>query len=398
MQPPVRRLSAWIVLVQCLLALSWTMYALFLPELLARVGLARRWVIAILIADQIVFALSDWFAGAYSDRLARVYGAIGRPVAAVALVTGLLMALMPWLAQAGSATLFLLAVLLWSAGSSALRAPVFSLLGKVGGVSRKSGVVCVGLVGVSVAAALGPAFTEALRGIDPQLPMALGGMALALAAALATRVEAGLPRAGTEPRRFPQAVAVTIALAVLLAALGTQLHSLVALRPLFSRFVAEHAGWWTSSIWLGFALGLLLGRWAAVSPRALCVAACAMLLATLLGLLAPWSPTLGVLVLVELAIGAAWAVFSVVTLVIALSLGGANSAGTPAGMIFSALAAAAVLRLALSWAGLPDALARGWFIAACWMLGAALALLAGLQFQRLGLDREGPRSSAAASR
>jgi Na+/pantothenate symporter len=123
-----------------------------------------------------------------------------------------------------------------------------------------------------------------------------------------------------------------------------------------------------------------------------------MLLATLLGLLAPWSPTLGVLILVELAIGAAWAVFSVVTLVIELSLGGANSAGTPAGMIFSALAAAAVLRLALSWAGLPNALARGWFIAACWMLEVALALLAGLQIQRLGLGREGPHSRAATSR
>lgn len=372
------------MLVQCLLAMTWTMYALFLPGMLEQVGLDRRWVIGILVADQLLFAISDWFAGAYSDRLIRLHGTIGRPVAVVTCITALLMAGMPWLARQGAPTPFLLVVLLWSIGSSALRAPVFSLLGKIGGVSRKSGVVCVGLISVSVAGALGPAFTELLRGIDPVLPMALGGAALALAAALAIRVETGLSGIGNaEERRIPRAVTMTIALAVLAAALGTQLHSLMAVRPSFARFVPEAAGWWASSIWLGFALGLPLARSAAASERALCLAAWAIAAAAALGLLAPWSPSFGVLLLIELAIGAAWAVFSVVTLVIAISLGGANGAGTPAGMIFSALAAAAVIRLLLVWTGMPEGMARDGLIAACWLVGAGLAWVAGSRLRPL---------------
>lgn len=110
--------------------------------------------------------------------------------------------------------------------------------------------------------------------------------------------------------------------------------------------------------------------------------------AAILGFVAPWSTSLSGLFLIEVAIGVAWAVFSVVTLVVAISLGGANGAGTPAGMLFSALAAAAVIRLVLVWTGMPEGMARDALIAACWLVGAGLALVAGNSLQNLGLRRQ----------
>ena len=49
------RTALWVLAVQCLLALSWTLYVLFLPGLLAAAGIARNWFVYVLI---VVFHVS----------------------------------------------------------------------------------------------------------------------------------------------------------------------------------------------------------------------------------------------------------------------------------------------------------------------------------------------------
>ena len=56
MQPPPRH-SAGIVLgiIQFVFALTWTVYVVFLPRLAAESGIPKRWVVFILLADQVLF-------------------------------------------------------------------------------------------------------------------------------------------------------------------------------------------------------------------------------------------------------------------------------------------------------------------------------------------------------
>ena len=61
--------AIWVLAVQCLLALSWTMYVLFLPGMLAAAGIERRWFLFVLMADQLIFAACDWAAGVYVDQM-----------------------------------------------------------------------------------------------------------------------------------------------------------------------------------------------------------------------------------------------------------------------------------------------------------------------------------------
>ena len=372
-----RRLGAWIVVVQSLLALNWTMYVLFLPQFLEQTGIGRRWVLPILILDQAIFTVMDWFAGSYSDRLARMYGTIGRPLAAVAVASALLLLTLPWAAATGSALLVLAVVVAWSLTSSALRAPVFSMVGKVAGPSGRSGVVGLGLISVSLAGAFGPLLTEHLRGLDPRLPMTVGGLALALAALFATRVESARPAEAPAPSVAAPAHALVLAAAVLLAAVGLQFHSTLALRPLFEGFGVEHLSAWASTLWFGFAAGLLLAKRVSQRARPLQQAAVALTLGAVLTSAAGLAPTPEVLAILEVLIGAVWAVTMVVALTVALSIGGGRGAGTPLGMIFSALALAIVMRLAVVWLEIPVREQVSAVVAACWLASAALMVVAG---------------------
>ncbi|MBP6813822.1 MAG: hypothetical protein KA169_02960, partial [Burkholderiaceae bacterium] len=56
--------------LQLLLGVTWAVYALFLPQLVVAAGLPRSIVPWVLVIDQLVFAVSDPWAGAAGDRAA----------------------------------------------------------------------------------------------------------------------------------------------------------------------------------------------------------------------------------------------------------------------------------------------------------------------------------------
>ncbi|HXF47497.1 MAG TPA: MFS transporter, partial [Burkholderiaceae bacterium] len=166
-----RRTALWATALQGLFALTWALYVAFLPALLAAAGIDARFAVFFLMFDQAVFALADWAAGLYADRLQRLLGRIGAHLIAAALVSSAALALLPFVARAGDPALLIAATALWTATSSALRAPVFALLGRAGGVLRPAGSVSVALIGIGIANALAPLLTRALAQVDPRLPL-----------------------------------------------------------------------------------------------------------------------------------------------------------------------------------------------------------------------------------
>jgi hypothetical protein len=366
---------AWVVAVQCLLVVGWAMYVLYLPGLLKTAGLDPRLAIAVLMLDQATFAVCDWAAGAYADRLARMAQRAAPIVTAFALVSSACMLAMPWIAKLASPALLIATIVAWTATSSALRAPVFALLGRVSGIESKSGTVGWALVSLSVAGALTPLVTAALARLDPALPLGVGAVALAAAALFATRIEARFPPPASSPEGDAPAFAKRwLALVVLVAAIGTQVHTAILSKPVYVRLAGAEADWYMPAFWIGFALALPLAVLVARGPSPLARASLALLAGAAALVAAQRVPTLGLVVAAQLAAGAAWGVLATVVVTSAIALGGAGRAGTAAGMVFAALAAAALTRLGLVALGVQASAAIAWVPIVAWLAAGVLTV------------------------
>ena len=76
---------------------------------------------------------------------------------------------------------FFAATIIWTATSSALRAPPIMLLGKYAAKPSLPLLSAIVIVGYGVASALAPYLALTLRGIDPRIPFVLSSVALVLA-------------------------------------------------------------------------------------------------------------------------------------------------------------------------------------------------------------------------
>lgn len=368
-----RSVSATIAIIQGLLVLVWTLYALFLPPLAQAAGIGRGWVVWLLLADQVVFLLGDWAAGVYADRLANSLRSVGVWVTGAALLSGLLLVALPDIAALRSPEIFVVSLLVWAAASSALRAPVFALLGRVGGVSRKSGVVNGALIGVSLAGAVGPLLTEVLRVVDPRVPLLAASLALVLATLPVLRMEAQSSAARMPVSRRVLASVIGLALATWLAALGVQLFTVVApqqLNPLHA--MAKQL--WSPLYWSGFAVGLLAGALAGRSTLSMRWAVAAIAIGATAMALAKAAPSIGLLAVSLTLAGGCWAVLYVWGLRTVLEWGRDCALGTPLGIYLSVIAGAAAARLLLTATGTTLRIDAALVASGLWAL-AALGLL-----------------------
>ncbi len=384
-----RRVGTWVLIVECLLALSWTLYVLFLPKMLADAGIERRWFVYVLLTDQLIFAACDWIAGVYADRVARGWRRLGRLITATTLLSSAALLAMPWIATGGNAPLLLAIIFVWAATSSALRAPVFALLGRVREArgpsstgNPRAGIVGLALVGISLASAVGPYVTLLLKGVDARLPIALSAATLATAGLWAVRADAMLPPRTTAPTTDDagwRRRAWSLAGIVLLASFGTQIVTAIVAQPLMQRFVGTDALVWTSWFWIGFAFGLVPGHWiAAARGDALIHAAVALLVGAAAFAVGAAGGSLPIVVAGLAVSGAAWGVFSTIAFTIAVSLSAghatARGAGTASGLLFSALAVGALLRFGLVVTGFSRAAPVLWLPTIAWVV-AAVALI-----------------------
>src|SRR6185295_19683103 len=85
--PVDRRLAASIGIVQFFFAVTWTVYVVYLPQLVEQAGIARSWLPWILVADQIVFALVDVATGFWVDRVRGAVARLGPWILGVSVVS-----------------------------------------------------------------------------------------------------------------------------------------------------------------------------------------------------------------------------------------------------------------------------------------------------------------------
>jgi hypothetical protein len=370
MDATLRTTALWATVIQGLFALTWAMYVAFLPGLLAAAGFDARFVLVFVLFDQVVFAVADWASGIYADRLARVLGRIGPALAGVAVLSSAALLALPWIARLGAPWLLVAATGVWTATSSALRAPVFTLLGRAGGALRPAGAISVAVVGIGIANAVAPMVTRALAQVDPRLALGACAASLALAALFASTLEKrskpAAPGAVGEPRRL--APALFIAGLVAVAAFGVQVHTIM-LGARVAKTGVEWAAGWTPVFWIGFALGLavaaLIGRAPGAAPPLR--AAAQGLLVGALAMGAALAAAHGALFFGAQAVaGGAWALFTAMAVRAALRYGGAQGFGSPLGLIFAALAVGAIVRVALTAAGLHTGAWLAWAPVIAW--------------------------------
>ncbi len=185
-----------LVALHLLAGLAWTLYVVYLKELLGRrLGLPPESIRWIVMADQLVFFLATpWFGWISDSTLAR-WGRRFPALLASAIASAVLFAAIPLATGplgAGRGVSIAL-VLAWVAASSSLRAPVFALLGRQASARARAGfLVCAG----GLAGAVKPLFGPWLAARDPLAPFLLSAVLLVLAALATGLVERGEPPPG----------------------------------------------------------------------------------------------------------------------------------------------------------------------------------------------------------
>lgn len=358
--PPPRALGLTVAAAQLALALSWTVYVIFLPALAAQAGLPPSAVILLLMLDQFVFVLADYACGVASDRVLALQARLGPWLVGITLVSAAAFVSLPVLAPEGSPPLFIAVTLLWTVTSSVLRAPPMNLIGRHATRPAQPAMVALAMLGLGLAAALAPWLAHVLKGQDARLPFivaSLGVCAAALAMAAAERLarrqrqpavaQPSRPSGAALDSRWPRLLA-----AALLAALAFQLHTSLNAAAQFRRFVpAEALGWWLPVFWAGFNLAL----WPAMklAPRLgeLRLVAAAALVAAVAVVAGMSAPSLGLLAVAQAVAGLAWAAMLAGGFMAALAMGHVGREGRFSGAVSSSLAGAALCRLALVASG-----------------------------------------------
>lgn len=383
MARPAPRLAPLALLLfglQFLLACGWTIYVVFLPQLAERAGIAPGWIAAILILDQVLFALGDFTAGAAADVAARNLAGFGRWLAVIGLGSCAAFLLLP---QTSSPPLFIALIVLWTLCSSALRAPVMALVGKHAPVPSVPLLASMSLFGLGVAGALAPYLGARLRGIDPAVPFLLSSLALAAATLVLLKADAlfGKPPQAEAGEAAPAPATATaragLLLALFLAAAAFQIHFFVDSAPAYLRFAGKEALEQLMPVfWIGFNLSILPVGMACKRLGEIRVMIAGAVLATAGAFFAGHAPSLGLLIGAQLLAGAGWAFMLLAALTAAVELGRTGFEGRMSGLFFGLLAVATTARIAAVAAQLPKAPAIAPLLADLpWLLWGASALV-----------------------
>ena len=341
--------------VQFFFTLGWTVYALYLPDLLKGAGLAASWLPWLLMADQLIFAAMDIAFGIAADRMADTYRRLARLLLWLTSLSAVAFLLLPSLAPV-SPGLLLLVLAIWVISASVVRAPTMVLLAKRAKAAQQGQLVLCYAGGMALASALSPFLGLWLKGVDPQLVFALSGLALLGAVLVLLRLAPVPPDVeaddGQQPVSFTSYLPL---LAVLgLAAFGFQVHAFVNAAPLYLLHVGKDSlPWLMPLLWLGFfaallAVSALLKRFAAWP-----VVAAGLLLTALASYGAGLGGGLAGLIGLQLLTGAGWAMVLGGLMEQAGVDGSRGAEGLFMGSFFAVLAISSLARIALATQYLP---------------------------------------------
>ncbi|MCX7321252.1 MAG: MFS transporter [Hyphomicrobiales bacterium] len=391
------KVGTWLAVLQLVFTLGWVTYVIYLPKLAADVGLAPVVVIYILMLDQAIFTVTDTLMGVMADKLARVVGKLGLIVGIITAVSCACFIALPFVASAGPAAQLALIVLIviWSATSSALRAPPLTLLGKYAARPSRPMLAALAMLGYGLAGAVAPYMATSLRGIDPRLPFAIAGITLLLVTLALSRVERGLVL--TRPPETPALPAPDKLLSrtpllfitgMVILALGFQLHASINSVPLFRRFATSaDLQWLLPVFWIGFNIAMFPAGAVVKRLGGIVVLGTAALIGAAAIVAAELAPNLNSLIAAQFVAGAAWGCMMMSAVTAAIAIGETGAEGKVVGLVFSALALATFVRMGAVAGGLPGspdyAALLGWLPVICWSIaGVILLMLATARWQR----------------
>jgi hypothetical protein len=388
------RTGVYLAFLQFVFALGWTTYVIYLPKLAAEVGIAPGAVILLLMLDQAIFTITDTAMGFAADRIAAHVGRLGAFVGVLTAVSCAAFVALPFVAGAGPEARIALITLIviWSVTSSALRAPPLILLGKHAAKPELPFLSALVMVGYGFAGAVSPYLGVLLREKDARLPFVISSVVLLITALALSRVErngaaagsSAKPRAPAKP--FGTLIVILIA-AMIILALGYQLHFSINSEPFYLRFAPRSELQWLMPVfWIGFNIAMFPASIVVKHRGALIVMGAAGLLGAAAVFAAEIAGGLNTLIAAQFLAGAAWGCMLMSAVSAALAIGHTGAEGKLTGLLFSALALATFARMAAVAGGLqklPDyAPLLYWAPVACWSVaGAGLLVIAASRLQ-----------------
>jgi len=222
----------------------------------------------------------------------------------------------------------------------------------------------------------------ALREVDPRVPFILSTLTLVAAVAGLLLAEKRLPpNPPSEPKPTPSLTSPRLFAALLLLALGFQVHFSLSSAPRFLQLAPrEQLPYLLPVFWVGFNLLMfpaarMVKRLGAADAMALAAASGA--LATLCALFAP---SLSLLLTAQFLAGGCWGAASVAAYSAAVGLGRIGREGRFLGTLFAVLAVAAAARIALTGSGLAQghlfSAVQPWLPQTLWLCAALLLSVA----------------------
>ena len=380
-----RRLAVSIGFVQFFFAVTWTVYVVYLPQLVEQAGIARSWVPWILLADQLVFAAVDVATGFWVDRVRAGVARLGPWILAVGALSGLAFIALPFMHA--SPALLLGLILVWAVTSSALRAPPWALLSRHAATPSVPWLSTLVLTGTAVAAAASPYLGMALRGIDPRVPFVVSTLTLLAAVALlvaAERRAAAKPPVAEPPAAHAPGTAFVFYVALFLMAEGFQVHFSLNSPPQYLRFATPaDLAWLLPVFWIGFNLAMFPASRTVTRVGTLPLMALAAAVGALAMLLSVFAFTKYLLIAAQFLAGGCWGVASVAAYTTAVAMGRTGREGRFLGTLFAMLAIATLSRIWMNAGGYYPQFKEllTWFPAAAW-ISAGLFLIASRSLKR----------------
>jgi hypothetical protein len=388
------RTGLYLSFLQLVFTLLWTTYVIYLPKLAAQVGIAPAAVILILMMDQAVFTITDTAMGIVADKVEALVGGLGIFVGALTLVSCAAFAALPFVAGVGPAakTGLIALIAIWAVTSSALRAPPLILLGKYSATPRVPFLAALVMLGYGIAGAVSPYLGVALRDRDPRLPFILSSVVLLFVALGLSGVERDIAKAAPAKKARTPAkplgkVPVIFIAAMVLLALGYQLHFSINSLPVYLRFAKpDDLQWLMPVFWIGFNIAMFPASVVVKHRGGLIVMGLAGLLGAVALVVAEVAGGLNTVIAAQFLAGAAWGCMLMSAVSAALAIGATGAEGKVTGLVFSALALATFARMAAVAGGLqklPDyAPLLHWAPVACWSVaGCGLLVLAASRVQ-----------------
>jgi MFS family permease len=363
--------------VQFFFTLGWTIYVIFLPELLKSAGLAAAWLPLLLMADQLIFAAMDIAFGVIADRMTDGYRKLARLLLLLTTISAVAFLLLPVLGQV-SPVLLIGVLAVWVFSASVVRAPTMVLLAKRAKAAQQGRLVIWYAAGMALASALSPFAGLLLKGADPRLPFAVSALSLLAAVLVLLRFSGNdaPPQQKDEPQPIAFQAYLPLLVVLALASGGFQLHAFLNAAPQYLAFTTkDNLPWLMPLLWVGFFAALLGVETLVKRFGALPVAAGGVALTALASYGSTAAGSLEALILLQLLAGAGWAAAFAGLMEQASLFGTRGAEGLFMGSFFSVLALTSFARIAFVSQWLPQhpALQAQQFI-----LPAALLLCAGL--------------------